>query len=47
VVAWLDADTLVLQSGLQTPGVWIVRANGGHLKRLSDGIFVGVVGGAG
>jgi hypothetical protein len=47
VAAWLDADTLVLQSGLQTPGVWIVRTDGTGLKRLSDGKFLGLIGGAG
>ena len=47
VVAWLDTDTLVLQSGLQTPGVWTVRVDGSNLKRWSDGIFLSLVGSAG
>jgi len=44
VAAWLDSDTIVLQSGMSPQGVWTVRADGSHLKRLADGIFLGIVG---
>lgn len=44
VAAWLDSDTIVLQSGLSPQGVWTVRADGSHLKRLAGGIFLGIVG---
>ena len=44
VGAWLDSDTIVLQSGMSPQGVWTVHADGSHLKRLADGIFLGIVG---
>jgi hypothetical protein len=43
VAAWLDSDTLVLQSNGQTPGIWLARADGSSSKRLADGIFVGIL----
>jgi hypothetical protein len=43
VMAWLDPGTLVLQSNLKGAGIWTVRADGSGLKRLADGIFLGVV----
>ncbi len=43
VVGWLDANTIVLQSSGEKAGVWIVDADGSNLKRLADGIFVGIV----
>jgi hypothetical protein len=43
VAAWLDADTLVLQSNGQTPGIWLARADGSNTKPLAEGIFVGVL----
>ena len=41
VVAWYDAQTLILQSAGTTPGVWLVSTTGTGLKRLSDGFFLG------
>jgi hypothetical protein len=46
VASWLDSNTLVLQSNGQTPGLWTVGTDGTNLKRLGDGIFVGLVKGA-
>jgi hypothetical protein len=43
VAAWLDSDTLVLQSNGGTPGIWLARADGSSSKRLADGIFVGIL----
>ncbi len=45
VTGWLDADTIILQSEGQTPGIWTVGANGSNLKRVSDGTFLGIVAG--
>ena len=44
VAGWLDADTLILQSAGQVAGVWTVDTNGQNLKRLHDGVFVGMIG---
>jgi Tol biopolymer transport system component len=44
VVGFQDANTIVLQSAGQTPGVWTVSMDGQNLKRLSDGIFLGILG---
>ncbi len=43
VVGWLDANTIVLQSSGEKAGVWTVGADGSNLKRLADGVFVGIV----
>jgi hypothetical protein len=43
VVGWLDNNTIVLQSGTLTQGVWLANANGGSLKRLIDGTFLAIV----
>lgn len=42
VKAWLDNNTLILQSG-RTPGVWLVQADGANLHRVADGTFLGVM----
>src|SRR5205085_6679589 len=41
---WLDDQTLILQSHGTTPGVWLVGADGGDLRRVADGTLLGVVG---
>jgi hypothetical protein len=41
VKGWLNDSTLVLQSWGAQPGVWVVQADGGDLRRLADGIFLG------
>jgi hypothetical protein len=43
VMAWLDNNTLILQSGRGTPGVWLVQADGANLHRVADGTFLGVM----
>jgi hypothetical protein len=43
VAAWLDGNTIVLQSWGQAPGVWVVGADGSGLQRLSDGIYLGLM----
>lgn len=43
VAAWLDASTLILQSNGPTAGIWLARTDGSSTKRLSDGIFLGVL----
>lgn len=43
VVAWLDSNTLLLQSSGQVAGIWTVGADGSNLKRLGDGTFLGIV----
>jgi len=48
VAAWLDSDTIILQSGtwrMTEQRVWSVRADGSNLRQLADGIFLGMVGG--
>ena len=44
VAGFLDADTLILQSGGQMAGVWTVGTDGQNLKRVSDGVFLGSLG---
>ena len=39
----VSGDTIVLQSGTLTQGVWLATANGGSLKRLIDGTFLAIV----
>jgi Tol biopolymer transport system component len=41
VAAWLDADTLVLQSWGATPGVWLVNSDGSDLRQIAEGIYHG------
>lgn len=43
VAAWLDPNTLLLQSAGQVAGIWTVGADGSNLKRLGDGTFLGVL----
>ncbi len=43
VVGFLDADTLLLQSSGQVAGVWTVDVNGQNLKRVTDGVFLGLL----
>jgi hypothetical protein len=45
VVGWLDNETIVLQSGTLSQGVWLANANGGNLKRLIDGTFLAIIAG--
>jgi hypothetical protein len=42
VAAWLDADTLVLQSWGVTPGVRLVNIDGSDLRRVAEGVFHGL-----
>ena len=43
VAAWLDARTLILQSGFAKPGIWLARVDGSSIKRVADGSFAGVL----
>lgn len=43
VSAWLDANTLLLQSAGKVAGLWTVGADGSNLKRLGDGVFLGLL----
>lgn len=43
VSAWLDSNTLLLQSAGQVAGIWTVGADGSNLKRLGDGTFLGIL----
>ena len=42
VATWLNENSIVLQSWGATPGLWFVREDGSELRRISDGIFLGV-----
>jgi hypothetical protein len=42
VAAWLDPDTLVLQSWGVTPGVWLVNIEGSELRQIAEGVFHGL-----
>jgi hypothetical protein len=44
VAAWLTNDTNLLQSHGEKPALWSVHADGTNLTRLTDGIYVGIVG---
>lgn len=44
LIAWGNADTLLLQSHNPQPAVWTVRADGSGLSKLADGQFLSLVG---
>jgi hypothetical protein len=44
VAAWLDENTLLLQSHGQQPAVWTVGTDGSNLNKLADGIYLAVAG---
>ncbi len=43
VIAWLNADTLLLQTHNPQPAVWTVRADGSGLQKLADGQFLSIL----
>jgi hypothetical protein len=43
LITWLNADTLLLQSHGQQPGVWTVKIDGTGLQKLSDGQFLSLL----
>ncbi len=44
LLAWVNADTLLLQTHNPQPAVWTVRADGSGLQKLADGQFLSLVG---
>jgi hypothetical protein len=44
VLAWLDAENLLVQSHGTAPGVYQLKADGQGLTRLAEGVFLAVLG---